>query len=65
MPMPSGRPDNVFNAIKRGFAGRDLWPTATANPESHYQQMALTFGYIARTPGGFILTDLGAREIGR
>jgi len=60
--VPSGRPDNVVREVKRGFTGRQLWSTATANPEAYYQQMALTFGYVARAPSGFVLTDLGALE---
>jgi hypothetical protein len=61
MPIPSGRPDNVLYAVKEGFKDRTVWPKATANPEAHYQQLAVTFGYVVETSGGYALTDLGKR----
>jgi hypothetical protein len=63
MSMPSGRSKNVIEAVKAGFKGRKVWPIATTDPEAHYQQLAVTFGYVAGGPAGFLLTDLGDREI--
>jgi hypothetical protein len=65
MPIPSGRPDNVLDAVEKGFSGRTVWPKAIANPEANYQRIAATFGYVAEVPAGFILTELGLRETRR
>jgi len=62
MPMPSGRPDNVIDAIRKGFNGRTAWRKASANPEAHYQKLGVMFHYLAETPEGFVLTDLGRQE---
>jgi hypothetical protein len=63
MPIPSGCPDSVLDAIEKGFSGRTIWPRATVNPEAHYQRLAVTFGYVAEVPTGFVLTELGLREM--
>jgi hypothetical protein len=63
MPMPSFRPDSVINALNRGFDGRSVWPKAKSDPERHYQKMAVAFHYVHETHIGYVLTDLGHREI--
>jgi TPR repeat protein len=65
MPMPSARPNNVLDAIAAAFHHRGVWPEAHVLPEAHYQRMAVTYGYIAETPAGFVLTDLGKSESGQ
>jgi hypothetical protein len=63
MPIPSGRPNNVIDAIRKGLNGRTVWPRAVADPkEANYQNLAVTYGYIAEVTEGFVLTDLGRRE---
>jgi hypothetical protein len=62
MPVPSGRPDNVIDAIRKGFDGGAVWPKAVANPEAHYQMLGAMYGYLAEDTEGFVLTDLGSRE---
>jgi hypothetical protein len=63
MPIPSGRPDKVLDAVKQGFVGPAVWPKAATNPEAHYQQMAKLYGYVAEMQCGFVLTDLGRSQI--
>lgn len=64
MPMPSFRPSNVINAVKRGSAdGHTVWVQAHADPVKHYQRLAVLFGYVHATPEGYVLTDLGVREM--
>jgi hypothetical protein len=65
MPIPTGRPDAVLIALQKEYSGRTVWTRATTNPEAHYQQMAVMFGYIVEISAGFVLTDLGLREIQR
>ena len=62
MLVPSGRPDNILDAIKRGFNGRTIWAKATTDADAYYQQMAAKYHYIAELPNGFVLTELGERE---
>jgi hypothetical protein len=62
MPMPSGRPGNVIDAIRNGFNGRTVWPKASADPGAHYQRLGVMYNYLAETPEGFVLTDLGRHE---
>lgn len=62
MPMPSGRPDNVIDAIRNGFSGRTVWPKASADPEAHHQKLGVMYNYLVETPDGFVLTELGAQE---
>ncbi len=62
MPMLSGRPDNVIDAIRNGFNGRIVWPKASADPEAHYQKLGVMYNYLDETPDGFVLTELGAQE---
>jgi hypothetical protein len=62
MPMPSGRPDTVIDAVRSGFNGRAVWPKAAAGPEAHYQKLGMMYHYLAETQEGFVLTDLGRRE---
>jgi hypothetical protein len=64
MPLPSGRPDNVINAMRKGFDGRMVWPKAsTGSEEERYQNLAVTYDYIAFVDeaGGFMLADGGKR----
>ena len=64
MSMPSFRPSNVIAAVKCGsFDGQGVWIPATSDPERHYQALAVVMGYVYKTPAGYVLTDLGRREI--
>ena len=63
MPMPSFRPTSTINTVREAFRHRELWPKATIDPEAHYQKLAAAFRYVHETSGGYVLSDLGLREI--
>jgi hypothetical protein len=65
MPIPSFRPSNVIHATRLGFAGRATWPKAVIDPEMHYQKLAAVCHYVHETPDGYVLSDLGRREIAK
>ena len=63
MPLPSFRPDGVLKALAAAFQHQDVWPKALIDPDAHHQKMAMMYRYIAETRAGYVLTDLGRREI--
>ena len=63
MPILTGRPDNVIRFVKARFSGLTVSPFAQTNPEAEYQRLAEINQYVAKTQNGFVLTDLGRREI--
>jgi hypothetical protein len=64
MSLLRSRPDRVLEALGAGFDNRPIWPRALTQPEAHYQQMGIMFGYVAPVANGdgFVLTELGLRE---
>lgn len=63
MPLPTGRPDTVLHALSEAFRDREVWPAATTNPGVVHQRLGVMNHYLAGVAGGFVLTDLGAREV--
>jgi hypothetical protein len=65
VPLPTARPEAVLAAVADAFFNGDIWLKALADPDAHYQRMALMYRYVDETPAGFVLTDLGRQEIGQ
>ena len=65
MSLLPGNPSPALEALRTIFKNSAVWPEAMSNPESHYQQLAMMFGYVCKTKDGFKLTDLGEREMTR
>jgi hypothetical protein len=63
MSLLPGSPNPALEALRTVFKSSEVWPEAMSNPEAHYQQIAMTFGYVCKTKDGFKLTDLGEREM--
>jgi hypothetical protein len=63
MSLLPGSPGPALEALRTVFKSSEVWPAAISNPEAHYQQIAMTFGYVCKTKDGFKLTDRGEHEM--